>query len=75
MKKKLQLKTDDKLRSHHPLTNIVEGWFFRIDEISMGFYRVEGIDRWGRSISRDGIDPDELLKSCKSDILEISSVD
>ncbi len=64
-----RLTTED-LRNY-PLTNIVNGWFFRIDEISQGYYRVEGVDQWGHSISRDGIDPDLLLSTCKSDIFEM----
>jgi hypothetical protein len=45
---------------------------FKVQEISAVIYRVEGIDGWRRSVSRIGIDPDELLNACKKDVLEIS---
>ncbi len=41
----------------YPITNILKGWHLRIDEISQGYYRVEGVDRFGHSVSRDGINP------------------
>lgn len=67
MKKPVQRRSNNELRDY-PITNIVEGWFFRVDEISQGYYRVEGIDRCGHSVSRDGIDPDQLLNALKDDI-------
>ena len=70
MKKFVPRRTKEELRNY-PITNIIDGWFFRIDEISQGYYRVEGVDQWGHSISRDGIDPDQLLNACKVDILEM----
>jgi len=70
MKKPVSRHTIEELRNF-PITNIVNGWYFRIDEISQGYYRVEGVDQWGHSISRDGVDPDHLLSLCKNDILEM----
>ncbi len=72
MKKLVGRQTDDDFTAY-PIKNIVEGWFFRIDEISNGYFRVEGVDRWGHSVSRDGIDPDELFKACQNDIKEMFS--
>lgn len=70
MKKSVTRRSKEDLRNY-PIADIVEGWFFRIDELSQGYYRVEGIDQWGHTISRDGIDPDQLLSACKADILEM----
>lgn len=67
MKKLVQKLSDGELRSY-PLKGIIDNWFFRVDEISPGYYRVEGIDRFGRIISRDGIEPDKLIKECIEDI-------
>lgn len=67
MRKLVQKLNDDELRNY-PLKGIVDDWFFRVDEISQGYFRVEGIDRFGRIVSRDGIDPDELIMGCKEDI-------
>jgi hypothetical protein len=72
MKKPVQKLSDDELRSY-PLKGIVDDWFFRVDEISPGYYRVEGIDRFRRTVSRDGIDPDELIKDCRADIQRLFS--
>lgn len=49
----------------------LHGWSFHINEISNGYYRVEGWDRVGHVISRDGLNPDELIEKCKDDIREI----
>jgi hypothetical protein len=71
MKKFVQPKTDQELIKQYPLTNIVEGWFFQVTETSQGVYSVEGVDRWGRSVSRQGIDPEILLGELKKDIDEL----
>ena len=72
MKKYIQRLSNEELKKY-PLDNLIKGWFFKVDEISQGYYRVEGIDQWGRSVSRDGIDPDKLIDECKKDILEMLS--
>ncbi len=70
MKIPFELRSDADL-SAYPIKNIVEGWFFRIDEISNGYFRVQGVDRSGHSVSRDGMNPDELFLKCKQDISEM----
>jgi len=70
MKKRVQKSTDEALKGY-PIKDFLEGWFFRVDEISQGFYRVEGIDNWGRKVSRMGVDPEQLLSNCKNDIEEM----
>jgi hypothetical protein len=72
IKKRISRLTEAELNAY-PIKGIVEGWYFRIEEVSQGYFRVTGMDEWGRSISRDGIDPDELLLACKKDIVDISS--
>ena len=72
MKKLVPRPTKEEL-GNYAITDIVDGWYFRINEISQGYYHVEGIDEWGHSISRDGIDPKKLLSACKADILEMFS--
>lgn len=67
MKKKVHRLSEVDLR-YYPIKGIVEGWHFRIDEISYGYYRVTGIDEWGRTVSRDGIDPQNLLSRCREEI-------
>jgi hypothetical protein len=69
MKKHIQRRNNKELLSY-PIKDIVDGWLFRIEEISQGYYRVEGIDAWGHIVSREGIDPDQLLNELKADIRE-----
>lgn len=70
MKRFVRALSNDELRKY-PIINVIEGWFFQIVEITPGIYRVEGVDRWGRKVSRVGINPDELLKECTNNIQEI----
>jgi hypothetical protein len=71
MEKRVRKLTEDELIGY-PIRDLVDGWFLRVDEVSQGFYKVEGIDRWGRKVSRMGEDPEQLLSLCKSDIEEIT---
>jgi hypothetical protein len=70
MKKFDRKKVDEELRGY-PINDILEGWFFRVKEISQGYYRVEGKDRLGHSVARDGIDPIQLLSELQNDIHEM----
>jgi hypothetical protein len=55
----------------YPIANQIAGWFFRIEETSMGAYLVEGTDLWGRKVRRDGHDPDVALNRCVEDAVQI----
>ena len=55
-----------------PMTGVVEGWFFRQTEVSPYAYVVEGTDLWGRTVSRAGSDPQELLALCAADARQIN---
>lgn len=72
MKKQMRKLTETE-RKLYPLAGIIEGWRFHVNEISAGYYRVSGIDGSGRSVSRDGTDPETLLLLCKKDIINILS--
>ncbi len=50
-----------------PISNRTVGWYFRIEEVSAGVYRVEGTDLWNRRVSRTGTDPERLLSDCAAD--------
>ncbi len=60
------------MQNAFPITGVVEGWFFRQTEVSPGAYLVEGTDLWGRTVSRLGGDPDELLALCGADAKDIN---
>jgi hypothetical protein len=53
-------------------SDLLKGWTFEIDEISVNVYRIRGIDESGRSVEKTGTDPDMLLTQCKADALQIS---
>ncbi len=73
MKKQIQQLSDDFLSSDYPIKDLVEGWFFKVQEVSNGVYEVEGIDYWGRKVSRKGINVDEVLKLCAKDAQDIKA--
>ena len=41
-------------------------WKFKVEEVSVGVYRVTGTDRLGHRIVLDGLDPDALLDECRA---------
>ena len=48
----------------YPIRDRLEGWFFRVEEVSIGHYVAEGVDRWRRKVLHEGEDPDQLLEVC-----------
>lgn len=51
----------------------LRGWRFQIEEVSWGHYVVEGVDPWGRKVSRSGSDADALLAACRKDAEDIDA--
>jgi hypothetical protein len=43
------------------IDNLVDGWYFSIEEVSSHFYRIDGVDKKGYHISNFGIDPINVL--------------
>ena len=74
MNKDINRHREEQLRAY-PITDIVEGWFFQIEEISYGYYRVSGIDSRGRSVSREGMNVEDLVGNCRIDIIEMQLED
>ncbi len=66
MKKSVHKITKEILEKDFPITGKVPGWYFRQEEVSNGAYEVEGMDQWGRRVSRTGDDPDQLLIECEA---------
>jgi hypothetical protein len=71
MKRVIRPTDPEELRRQYPLDGQVSGWRFRAQETSAGVYLVEGSDRFGRAVSRRGVDPDELFVQCKRDARDI----
>ena len=64
MSARIEKKTDEEMRESYPIADRLPGWYFRVTEISNGAWRVEGSDAWGRTVSRQGVDPEQLLAEC-----------
>ena len=55
------------LAESHPLSTLVEGWHFRVNEFSPGGYEAEGLDGFGHRVYRQGSDPEKLLVEIAGD--------
>jgi hypothetical protein len=64
MRQEVQQLSAAKVALEYPLADLVEGWYFKVEEISAGAYHAEGTDLWGRRVSCSGTDPDEALAIC-----------
>ena len=53
------------------IDELVEGWSFRIEEISSNVYKVDGIDKEGHRVSGYDIDPEKVLTQCVKDAQRI----
>jgi hypothetical protein len=43
----------------------LEGWTFKVREVSMNWYVVHGVDEAGRTVRSVGADHDALIRKCK----------
>ena len=66
MKKKRPKLSEEEVRQHFPIADLLAGWYFRVEETSACAYRVEGTDLPGRSVSLAGTDPARLLAESAS---------
>ncbi len=64
-------KTQEGHRAEYPIVGGPNGWHFRIEEISQGYYAAKGADVFGRQVSRTGTDPEALLAECIEDAIHI----
>ncbi len=49
----------------YPIIGLLDGWYFRQEEVSAGCWVVEGSDVYGRKISLQGvIDPEAAIADC-----------
>lgn len=64
MKAPIQRKSDKEMRQDYPIADRLPDWYFRITETSNNAWLAEGSDLWGRKVSCQGYDQDELLAEC-----------
>jgi hypothetical protein len=67
MKKRNHKISEDEILKEFPIRGQPPGWYFRCRETSNNAWVVEGSDRWGRRVWRDGADPEKLLAACEVD--------
>ena len=72
MRRRVEKLTEPDLIACYPKRGKTPGWYFRIDELANGVWRVEGSDQWGRRVSHTGSDPDTVLAECERDAAEIN---
>ena len=63
-KKPITPATHKEMVRRYPITGLAEGWYFRQEEVSAGYYIVEASDVYGRTISRQTGDPEAALAEC-----------
>ncbi len=73
MKAKIGPANEEQLKAEYPISGLLSGWFFKQEEFSPGGWRVTGSGLFGRMVSREGTDPQALLKACVKDAEEIRS--
>lgn len=52
--------------------DLMLGWSFDVEEVSMAVFRVTGRDQDGRVVEKTGLDPGRLLCECKAGRCESS---
>jgi hypothetical protein len=63
-KKRVILASHEEMLRRYPIAGLVEGWYFRVEEVSLGCYVVEGSDLYGPRVSLQTTDPEAALTEC-----------
>lgn len=71
MKLPVRPSCEQEIMKRDPLKGLVEGWYFRQDEVSNNHWVVEGVDLYGHGVLREGADPSALLQLCARDAADI----
>ena len=56
------------------IDNLLEGWIFRIEEVSSNVFRINGIDKQGKVVSAYGVNPEEVLSACLQRARRVDSI-
>ncbi len=71
MKKGIRKLNENDIKLRFPISGKLDGWIFKIEEISNGAYQVSGSDLFGRIVSKTGDNPDIILNECIEKALEM----
>lgn len=74
MKKSKAKKNESEIIKNYPISNLLVGWYFRIWEGSYGHYIAEGSDLYGRIVSSEGSEEEQVLKDTIQSAKEISGI-
>lgn len=72
MKAQVTKLSEQELLELYPIKGKVSGWYYRTTETSNNAWLVEGSDYWGRKISIQGDNPDELILQAEQQALDIN---
>ena len=72
MKKEIEQLNVEKVLKNYPIIDLVENWYFRVEEISQGHYIAEGTDLFNRRVFYSSGDDNEALSKCKEYAIEIN---
>ncbi len=72
MKRTVQPRPERELLATYPRRGATPGWYFRVVERSAGVWQVDGVDRYGREVSRQGEDVEMLMRDCEADAAAIA---
>jgi len=62
MKKRITPKTKEELIKEYPIDDLLKGWYFNYWEASNGHFIVEGCEPYGRLVSCEGSDYEDILE-------------
>ncbi len=74
MKQHIRELSEADLQKSFPIQGKSRGWYFRVIETSNGVWLVEGADAFGRQVSRQGHDVDQLIVECENDAEKINEM-
>jgi hypothetical protein len=58
---------DRAVKQSFPIRSRIRGWFFRVEELSTGYWQARGRDRYGRTVSCIGENPEDVLASAETE--------
>jgi len=73
MGQKIRKRSEKEVLRDYPIKSSVADWYFRITEIANNAYEVVGIDLYGKLLSRQGVNPDELFRLCEKDAQKLTN--
>ncbi len=74
MKKLISPKSEKTILRTHPIISNTKGWYIKVVETSQSSFFGEGVDCYGRMVSKRGNNPSELQEEIEEMIIENQKV-